>query len=67
MRVHWTHRSSQTAAGNTLWRQVDAEGNIRYDAIAQQGHSKNRIIRSQFKDLVALHRRTDVSDEQRTM
>jgi SNW domain-containing protein 1 len=39
---------------------VDAEGSIRYDAIARQGHSETRVIHSQFKDLVPLNQRVDV-------
>ncbi|EJD53168.1 pre-mRNA-processing protein 45 [Auricularia subglabra TFB-10046 SS5] len=57
----------KTQAGNTLALQVDADGNVRYDAIATQGHAKGRIVQSQFKDLVPLHKRTDLDDEQRGM
>ena len=39
---------------------MDAEGSIRYDAIARQGHSENRVIHSQFKDLVPLNQRVDI-------
>jgi len=57
----------QANSGNTLALQVDAEGNVRYDAIAHQGHSKDRIIQSQFKDLVPLAKRADLTDDQRLM
>ncbi|KAH7107637.1 pre-mRNA-processing protein 45 [Auriculariales sp. MPI-PUGE-AT-0066] len=57
----------KTASGNTLTLQVDAEGNVRYDAIAHQGHGKDRIIQSQFKDLVPMNKRTDLTDDQREM
>ncbi len=32
--------------------QLDAEGKIKYDAIARQGHDKNKIIFSKFTDLL---------------
>jgi SNW domain-containing protein 1 len=58
---------SQASAGNTLALTVDGEGNVRYDAIAKQGHRPDRIIQSQFKDLVPLAQRKDLNDEQRSM
>ncbi|KAG9296309.1 hypothetical protein G9A89_014901 [Geosiphon pyriformis] len=53
-------RKKTATSGGALSLQVDAEGNIRYDAIARQGHSESRIIHSQFKDLVPLNLRADV-------
>ncbi|KAG8712375.1 mRNA splicing protein [Ceratobasidium sp. 395] len=53
--------------GNTLALQVDSEGNVRYDSIAQQGHRDGRRVQSQFKDLVPLAHRTDLDDEARSM
>ncbi|CAE6476560.1 unnamed protein product [Rhizoctonia solani] len=53
--------------GNTLALQVDAEGNVQYDAIAQQGHRDGRRVQSQFKDLVPIAHRTDLTDEDRLM
>ncbi len=32
--------------------QLDAEGKIKYDAIARQGHSKDKIIYSKFTDML---------------
>lgn len=32
--------------------QLDSEGKIRYDAIARQGHSKDRVVHSKFQQLV---------------
>ena len=58
---------TQTQAGNTLALQVDSEGNVRYDAIAHQGQRAGKIIQSQFKDLVPLSHRKDITDEQRAM
>lgn len=46
---------------------MDAEGNVRYDAIALQGHRDGRKIQSQFKDLVPLNNRRDLTDEDRSM
>jgi SNW domain-containing protein 1 len=46
---------------------VDSEGNVRYDAIAHQGQRHGKLVQSQFKDLVPLAHRKDVSDEARAM
>ncbi|CAG8689827.1 11089_t:CDS:2, partial [Scutellospora calospora] len=53
-------RSKTGTSGGALSLQVDAEGNIRYDAIARQGHIESRIVHSQFKDLVPVNQRSDV-------
>lgn len=37
---------------NALAIQVDAEGKIKYDAIARQGQSKDKVIYSKYTDLV---------------
>ncbi|RDB21219.1 Pre-mRNA-processing protein 45 [Hypsizygus marmoreus] len=55
------------SSGNTLALQVDSEGNVRYDAIAKQGQRPDKIIQSQFKDLVPLLHRQDLDDADRTM
>ncbi|KAG8217691.1 pre-mRNA-processing protein 45 [Butyriboletus roseoflavus] len=57
----------KTQAGNTLALQVDSEGNVRYDAIAHQGQRTGKIVQSQFKDLVPLSHRKDITDNQRSM
>ncbi|KAG1826863.1 SKIP/SNW domain-containing protein [Suillus subaureus] len=57
----------KTAAGNTISLQVDSEGNVRYDAIAHQGQRSGKYIQSQFKDLVPIAHRKDLTDDQRTM
>lgn len=46
---------------------MDSEGNVRYDAIAHQGQRHGKLVQSQFKDLVPLAHRKDVSDEARSM
>ncbi|KAG6833678.1 mRNA splicing protein [Tephrocybe sp. NHM501043] len=55
------------SSGNTLALQVDSEGNVRYDAIAHQGQRPDKIIQSQFKDLVPLFHRKDLDDKDRNM
>ncbi|KAF8301118.1 pre-mRNA-processing protein 45 [Clavulina sp. PMI_390] len=57
----------KASSGNTLALQVDADGNVRYDAIAHQGHCDGRNVQSQFKDLVPLAQRTDLDDNDRDM
>lgn len=57
----------QASSGNTLALQVDSEGNVRYDAIAQQGQRAGKVVQSQFKDLVPLAHRKDLTDEDRLM
>ncbi|GAA5942839.1 mRNA splicing protein PRP45 [Sporobolomyces koalae] len=56
-------RKHKATAGNTLALQVDADGRVKYDAIAQQGHRKGVHVQSSFKDLVPLANRTDISKE----
>ncbi|KAF7322402.1 Transcriptional regulator Cwf13 [Mycena chlorophos] len=55
------------SSGNTLALQVDSDGNVRYDAIAHQGQRPDKIIQSQFKDLVPLLHRKDLTDDDRNM
>ncbi|QUC20012.1 uncharacterized protein UV8b_04253 [Ustilaginoidea virens] len=47
---------------NALTVQVDAEGKVRYDAIARQGHGQGRIIHTSFKDLIPLRQRADAGE-----
>ncbi|KAK4051673.1 mRNA splicing protein [Microbotryomycetes sp. JL221] len=56
-------RKNKSSNGNTLALQVDADGNVRYDAIAQQGHRDGRVVQSAFKDLVPMAHRTDIKDQ----
>ncbi|KAI1320812.1 mRNA splicing protein [Mortierella claussenii] len=55
-------KKAATKAGSTIALQVDAQGNIAYDAIAKRGHSSNQIVQSQFKDLVPLNERADIGE-----
>ncbi|KAG6307706.1 mRNA splicing protein [Claviceps purpurea] len=47
---------------NALTVQVDGEGKVKYDAIARQGHSQDRIIHTSFKDLIPLRQRADAGE-----
>ncbi|POY76537.1 hypothetical protein BMF94_0378 [Rhodotorula taiwanensis] len=53
----------KTAAGNTLALQVDADGNVNYGAIAEQGQRSGVHVQTSFKDLVPMAQRTDVSKD----
>lgn len=57
----------KASSGNTLALQVDADGNVRFDAIATQGQRAGKIVQSQFKDLVPLAHRKDLDDAGRAM
>ncbi|KAI1814772.1 SKIP/SNW domain-containing protein [Poronia punctata] len=47
---------------NALAIQVDAQGKVKYDAIARQGHAENRIVQASFKDLIPLRQRADAGE-----
>jgi SNW domain-containing protein 1 len=51
-----------TSRSNALAVQVDAEGKVKYDAIARQGHSDKRIVHTSFKDLIPLRQRADMGE-----
>ncbi|KAF8930752.1 SKIP/SNW domain-containing protein [Dissophora ornata] len=55
-------KKTATKAGSTIALQVDAQGNVAYDAIAKRGHSSKQIVQSQFKDLVPLNERADIGE-----
>lgn len=50
------------SSSNALVLQVNEEGKINYKAIAERGHRENRIIHSEFKDLIPLRQRADAGD-----
>lgn len=54
-------RKSQSS-NTALAVQVDAEGKVKYDAIARQGHNDKRIVHASFKDLIPLRQRADAGD-----
>ena len=51
-----------SSSSNALAVQVDAEGKVKYDAIARQGHNDKRIVHASFKDLIPLRQRADVGE-----
>lgn len=55
-------RKGISTTSNALPVQVDAEGKVRYDAIARRGHSENRIVHASFKDLIPLRQRVDMGE-----
>lgn len=50
------------SSSNALAVQVDAEGKIKYDAIARQGHIDKRIIHTSFSSLIPLRQQADVGE-----
>ena len=44
--------TEKNKSNNTLALQLDAEGKIKYDAIARQGHGKDKIVFSKYTDLL---------------
>ena len=55
-------RKGAASKSNALTVQVDAEGKVKYDAIARRGHSDNRIVHASFKDLIPLRQRVDMGE-----
>lgn len=55
-------RKGSSSTSNALAVQVDAEGKVKYDAIARRGHSDNRIVHASFKDLIPLRQRVDMGE-----
>ncbi|KAI1191097.1 SKIP/SNW domain-containing protein [Nemania serpens] len=53
-------KGSETS--NALAINVDAEGKVRYDAIARQGHAEGRIVHASFKSLIPLRERADAGE-----
>ncbi|KAM3555417.1 hypothetical protein ARSEF4850_006009 [Beauveria asiatica] len=51
-----------STTSNALAIQVDAEGKVKYDTIARQGHGEGRIIHTSFKDLIPLRQRADAGE-----
>lgn len=43
---------AKSKKSNALAVKFDAEGKVRYDVIAKQGHSKDRVVYSKFSDLI---------------
>ncbi|KAI2793951.1 Pre-mRNA-processing protein [Penicillium oxalicum] len=55
-------RKGTSSTSNALAVQVDAEGKVKYDAIARRGHGDNRIVHASFKDLIPLRQRVDMGE-----
>ncbi|KAL4918480.1 SKIP/SNW domain-containing protein [Aspergillus aurantiobrunneus] len=55
-------RKGTQTKSNALAVQVDAEGKVKYDAIARRGHSDDRIVHASFKDLIPLRQRVDMGE-----
>ncbi|KAL1983628.1 hypothetical protein VTN96DRAFT_10127 [Rasamsonia emersonii] len=55
-------RKGTSTTSNAIPVQVDAEGKVKYDAIARRGHSENRIVHASFKDLIPLRQRVDMGE-----
>ncbi|KAF9885433.1 mRNA splicing protein [Aspergillus nanangensis] len=55
-------RKGTSTTSNALAVQVDAEGKVKYDAIARRGHSDDRIVHASFKDLIPLRQRVDMGE-----
>ena len=54
-------RKSQSSS-TALAVQVNAEGKVKYDAIARRGHDDKRIVHASFKDLIPLRQRADAGE-----
>ena len=52
----------KASSSKALAVQVDAEGKVKYDAIARQGHNEKRIIHASFKDLIPLRQRAEIEE-----
>lgn len=55
-------RKGTQTSSNALTVQVDAEGKVKYDAIARRGHSDDKIVHASFKDLIPLRQRVDMGE-----
>ncbi|KAJ1823093.1 mRNA splicing protein [Coemansia sp. RSA 2599] len=49
--------------GNALAKQVDAEGNVDYEALARHGRRDNEVVQSSFRELIPLRQRADFNDD----
>ncbi|CAO0790929.1 unnamed protein product [Mucor circinelloides] len=60
-------KASADRKGGALTLQVDEDGNVKYDAIARQGHSDDRIVHSSYKDMVPINERKDMDVDKLVM
>uniref|UniRef100_T1JH05 SKI-interacting protein SKIP SNW domain-containing protein n=1 Tax=Strigamia maritima TaxID=126957 RepID=T1JH05_STRMM len=54
-----------STTSNAVAVQLDAQGKIKYDVLARQGHSKDRVVFSKFTDLLPIEVTEDDSDLQK--
>lgn len=55
-------KMQKSSTSNALTIQIDADGQVKYDAIAKQGHSSSRIVQTSFQDLIPLRQRANAGD-----
>ncbi|KAK0519013.1 mRNA splicing protein [Tilletia horrida] len=55
-------RKKTGGSGASLALQVDAEGNVRYDALVQQGRKDGQHVQSSHRDLIPLKQRPDYKE-----
>ncbi|XP_070578440.1 LOW QUALITY PROTEIN: SNW domain-containing protein 1-like [Ptychodera flava] len=48
-------KKSAPGSKNIIAKTVDAEGKLKYDAIARAGHGKDKVVYSKFTDLIPKH------------
>lgn len=60
-------KSAADRKGGALTLEVDQDGNVKYDAIARQGHGDDRIIHSSYRDMVPLNERKDIDVDKLVM
>lgn len=55
-------KGGAASKSNALALTVDESGEVKYDAIAKQGHAEGRIVQTSFKDLIPLRQRADAGE-----
>ncbi|XP_002741369.2 SNW domain-containing protein 1-like [Saccoglossus kowalevskii] len=48
-------KKKKIGSSNVIAKTVDAEGKLKYDAIARHGHGKDKVVYSKFTDLLPKH------------
>lgn len=57
-----TKKKTSQKTSKSLALTINTEGKVNYDVIAKQGHSKNRIVQTNFQDLIPLRQRVKNGD-----
>jgi SNW domain-containing protein 1 len=60
-------KDGKSSKGGALTLEVDQDGNVKYDAIARQGHGDGRIVHTSFKDMVPMNERKDMDVDKLVM